>query len=169
MNTATDRAKSSRCDVLIVEDEILQAREIEHALSRAGLAVRIARNAGEAFAFAQAEQPGVAIVDCNLPDSNGFLVAKKFETLCPGTAVILMSGRIDGASEDLLKATASRAFINKPIPLSALRQAVLRLLRAKAFGGDRPPERHGWMLSGIGSPRSSREIAPGDVGAAKRR
>jgi hypothetical protein len=55
------------------------------------------------------------------------------------------------------------------VPLGALRQAVLRLLRAKAFGDDHPPERYGWMLSGIGSPRSSRETASGDVGAVRRR
>lgn len=165
MNAANQRPQT--CDVLVVEDELLQAREIEHALSRAGLVVRIARNAGEAFALAQAEQPVVAIVDCKLPDSNGFLVAKKFESMCPRTAVILMSGRIDGAPEDLMRATASRAFINKPVPLGALRQAVLKLVRARAFGGDLKPERYGWMLSGIGSPRSSQEINPNDVGGTK--
>lgn len=168
MIDSTEPAKPSNCHVLIVEDEVLQAREIAHALSRAGLVVRIAQNAGEAFAIAQAEQPGVALVDCHLPDSNGFLVAKKFEELCPRTAVILMSGRIDGAPEDLMRATASRAFINKPVPLSVLRQAVLKLLHAKTFGGDHPPERHGWMLSGIGSPRASREVDLGDVGFVNR-
>lgn len=167
MTNAIEESKPSTCHVLIVEDEVLQAREIAHVLSRASLVVKIAQTAGEAFALALAEQPGVALVDCNLPDSNGFLVAKKLGELSPRTAIILMSGQIDGAPEKLLQATGSRAFINKPVPLGPLRQAVLKLLNAKAFGFDRPPDHRGWMLSGIGSPRESREVRASDVGFAR--
>lgn len=146
-------SQPSRCDVLIVEDEPLQAREIAQSLSRAGLCVEVVHDAVAAFARAKADQPRVAVIDLQLPDSNGFLVAKKFQEISPKTAIIFMSGQVQGVPEALLKATSARAFVNKPLPLRFLRAAVVKLVRAIEFGGDFIPEERGWLLSGIGSSR----------------
>ncbi|MBS0538401.1 MAG: response regulator [Proteobacteria bacterium] len=154
-----NESTKSICDVLIVEDEHLQAREMAHALSKASLSVELAPDAVTAFEKAKACQPRVALIDCNLPGSNGFLVAKKFEELSPRTAILFMSGHIDGVPESLLETTHGRAFINKPIPLVILRSAILKLLRNIEFGADYVPERRGWMLSGMGSPRGLKIVS----------
>lgn len=163
MNQVTE-SPAATCDVLIVEDEYVQAREVAHALAKAGLTVRIARDAVSTFQEVKTCRPRVALIDCNLPDSNGFLIAQKFQDLSPGTAIIFMSGQIDGVPESLLQATAGRAFINKPVPLGALRSAILKLLRNQEFGADRVPEKHGWLLSGTGSPRAWKNITPDKTG-----
>lgn len=146
-------ARASGCDVLVVEDERLQAREIAESLARAGIKSVMAHDAASAYIQAVACRPRIAIIDCNLPDENGFVVAKKLEELSPQTAIIFMSGHIGGVPEDLLEATRGRIFINKPIPLGPLRQAVLKLLQKMEAGIDHPPEgKRGWLLSGLGSP-----------------
>lgn len=147
-------ARASECDVLIVEDERFQAREIAESLAKAGLKVGMAYDAASACIQAMAGWPRIAIIDCNLPDENGFVVAKKLEELSPQTAIIFMSGHIDGVPESLLEATRGRVFVNKPIPLGPLRQAVLKLLQNMEAGIDHPPEgKRGWLSSGIGSPK----------------
>jgi len=148
------KARTSGCDVLIVEDEYLQAREIAASLLKAGIKVEMAHDAASAYAQSVANRPRIAIIDCNLPDENGFVVAKKLAELSPQTAIIFMSGHVDGVPEALLEATRGRVFINKPVPLGPLRQAVLKLLHGMAAGIDHPPEgKRGWLLSGIGSPK----------------
>lgn len=147
-------ARSHGCDVLIVEDERLQAREIAESLAKAGIKSGLAYDAADAYIQAVACRPRIAIIDCNLPDENGFVVAKKLEQLSPGTAIVFMSGHVDGMPEDLLVATRGRVFINKPIPLGPLRQAVIKLLRRIEAGVDRLPETRGWLSLGMGSPRT---------------
>lgn len=150
-----EQVRTSECDVLIVEDEPLAATEIAESLSRAGLRVRIAYDAASAVSQTIACPPKVALIDCNLPNSNGvsgFLVAKEFEGISPRTAVIFMSGHIEGVAEPLLEATKARAFINKPLPFGFLQVAIRKLLRDMELGLDHAPEKKGWMLSGLGFP-----------------
>ena len=152
-----ERLQSS-CDVLIVEDEFLQAREVGQYLARAGLTIQIARDGAQALTEAKRLHPKVALVDCNLPDTNGFLVAKGIEEVSPQTAIIFVSGRVEGVPETLLRSTKARAFLNKPLPLNILRSAVLKLLRNIDVGADQVPQERGWLLSGIGSSRSLKTI-----------
>mgnify|MGYP006205966189 CR=1 FL=1 len=143
----------SGCDVLVVEDEHLQALEIAEALAKAGIKVCMASDGRSAYMQAVACRPRIAIIDCNLPGENGFFVATKLTRLLPQTAIIFMSGHIDGVPEDLLEATRGRVFLNKPIPLGPLRQAVVKLLHDMKAGFDRLPGKRGWLGSGLGSPK----------------
>ena len=72
--------------------------------------------------------------------------------MLPDTAIILMSGRIEGLSEQTLREIGITVFVNKPVPLSALRQAVLRLVQSG------PPKRQAeaqksWFSTGVGGQR----------------
>ncbi|UYN94241.1 MAG: response regulator [Enhydrobacter sp.] len=145
---------TSQCDVLIVEDDVVQAEEMAAFLARAGLSVQIAHNGVTALPLAQQLQPRVALLDYNLPDLNGVELATAIRGLLPDTAIIMMSGRIEGLAELTLEKIGISVFVNKPVPLGPLRQAVQRLVKS-----GRPVRRPGtgsggWFAGGVGSQRA---------------
>jgi DNA-binding NtrC family response regulator len=157
---AHDFAGSQRnpqdCDVLIVEDDILQAEEMAAYLARAGLAVQLAHNGAAGLRLAQALRPRVALLDYNLPDLTGVDIAERMRAMLPETAIIIMSGRIDGLAEATLERNGISVFVNKPVPLAPLRQAVLRLIKTGPVvrrGGT-----GGWFSGGMGSPSGTRNF-----------
>jgi hypothetical protein len=63
-----------------------------------------------------------------------------------------MSGRIDGLSEETLQALGITIFVNKPVPLGPLRQAVVKLV-AESSKGQAAPRAKGWLSTGTGGTR----------------
>ncbi len=150
---STSQWAASQCDVLIVEDDVVQAEEMAAYLARAGLSVQIAHNGAAALPLAEQLRPRVALLDYNLPDLNGVELAEAVRALLPEAAIIMMSGRIEGLAELTLEKIGISVFVNKPVPLAPLRQAVQRLVktgrvvrRAGAGGG--------WFAGGVGSQRT---------------
>jgi ATP-dependent Lon protease len=148
-----NNAPRPSCDVLIVEDDQLQAQELAEALGRTGLGVAVVRNAAQACQLAAAQQPRVALVDYNLPDQNGLGVARLLKELSPDITTIIMSGGIEGLPEHALEEFGILAFVNKPLPLNLLRQAVQRLIQKKPTARSASPQPKSWFSAGVGSPR----------------
>lgn len=140
------------CDVLIVEDSGLQCVEMAGFLSRAGLTVETAADAATGLKQARLLRPTVVLLDYNLPDMNGVLLAEQIRNILPNAALIMMSGRIDGLSEDTLKDLGISVFLNKPVPLGPLRQAVVKLVQE---GGRRraAADAPSWINTGLGGTR----------------
>lgn len=128
-------ATTSACDVLIIEDDPTQGEELASYLRRAGLKVEATTSASLAIHTIGELRPKVALIDYNLPDLDGVTVAERVRRLSPGTAMIMMSGRIDGLSDVTLASTGIFAFMNKPLSLGAVRQAVLKVIRTTARTG----------------------------------
>ena len=135
MSDETSNATASGCDVLIIEDDPTQSEELACYLQRAGLKVEATTSASLAIHTIGELRPKVALIDYNLPDLDGVTVAERVRRLSPGTAMIMMSGRIDGLSDVTLANTGIFAFMNKPVSLGALRQAVLKIIRTTARNG----------------------------------
>lgn len=138
------------CDVLVVEDERIQCEELAGFLQDAGLDVEMAFDARSALHQAATHRPRVALIDYNLPDATGVDLAAQLRALLPETAIIMMSGRIDGLSEQVLEQLGISVFVNKPLPLAPLQNAVVRLARSRP----NPAEQHHqrcWFSAGIGS------------------
>jgi DNA-binding response OmpR family regulator len=146
-------ADSIDCDVLIVEDDMIQSQEMAGYLSRTGLSVQTAHSGSAAMRQAGFYNPRVALLDFNLPDTTGVELAKRLRALFPDLAIIMMSGRIDGLSEQTLRSIGITVFVNKPLPLGALRQAVLRLVRSSESGAGGPAKPTGWLAAGYGGTR----------------
>ncbi len=64
----------------------------------------------------------------------------------------MMSGRIDGLSEQMLEKLGITVFVNKPLPLAPLRSAVLRLVRSIPQRSEQHHQR-GWLSTGLGGTR----------------
>jgi DNA-binding response OmpR family regulator len=144
---------NANCDVLIVEDDRIQCEEMADFLGRSGLAIETAYNGATAIEAATATQPRVALLDFNLPDTTGLQVAEQIRALWPETAILMMSGRIDGLPEQTLQSLGIKVFVNKPLPLGPLRQAVLRLVKAAPVNQVQTHRNNGWMAAGVGGTR----------------
>jgi DNA-binding response OmpR family regulator len=141
------------CDVLIVEDERIQCEEMAAFLARAGLSVAMAHDGASGLAQARRYPPRVALLDYNLPDMTGVQLAEKLRAGFPEMAILIASGRIEGLSEQTLKALGISVFVNKPLPLGPLRQAVPRLARAAPVNRIEQQRAGGWLAAGFGGTR----------------
>ncbi len=140
------------CDVVVVDDLQELATAIAEALRGRGLSTHVAFDGEAAAALARSYNPAVALVDCVLPDIDGLRLIRQLGEAWPATTFIAMSGDVGGISEDMARQLRVRAFLNKPLPLRALVQAVERIVRMSC---DRPEEREApraWISLGIGSP-----------------
>ena len=142
------------CDVLIVEDERIQCEEMAAFLARAGLSVAMAHDGATGLAQARRFPPRVALLDYNLPDMTGVQLAEKLRGAFPEMAILIASGRIEGLSEQTLKTLGISVFVNKPLPLGPLRQAVLRLVRSAPVNRiEQQKHTGGWLAAGFGGTR----------------
>lgn len=140
------------CDVIVVDDFPELATTIAEALRRRGLSIRTAFNGEGALALARNYHPVVALVDCILPDIDGLHLIRQLGEAWPDTTFIAMSGDVGGISEDVAMQLRIKAFLNKPLPMRVLAQAVERLVRSSS---GRPMEQKApsaWISLGIGSP-----------------
>ncbi len=140
------------CDVIVVDDLQELATVIAEALRGRGLSTRVAFNGEAAIALARNYKPVVALVDCSLPDIDGLLLIRQLGKVWSDTTFIAMSGDVGGISEDMARQLRIKAFLNKPLPMRVLAQAVERLVRSSR---GRPVEREApssWISLGIGSP-----------------
>lgn len=122
-------------DVLIIEDDPTQAEELACYLRRSGLGVDATVSGSLAIHTVAQLRPKVALIDYNLPDMDGVTVAERIRRLSPGTAIIVMSGRIDWLSELTLEKVGIFSFMNKPVALGPLRNTVRKLVRAATRTG----------------------------------
>lgn len=132
------------CDVLIVEDDPVLSEELIDALGRPGLHVTHAGDRAKALEWAQSAPPRVVLLDYNLPDCTGLELAEELRALLPRTAILMMSGRIESLPQDVLKRIDIRVFINKPLPLRALREAVTQLVREPVARVASSPDERDW-------------------------
>jgi DNA-binding response OmpR family regulator len=137
LTTLLETAQTA-CDVLVIEDDPVQAEEMAGFLGRAGLVVETAPDGAHAMRMAELLRPRVVVLDYNLPDMTGVIVAERLKLISPDISVIMMSGRIGGLSENVLKQLGISVFVSKPVPLGVLRQAVQGLVQASKGSTDSP-------------------------------
>ena len=99
---------------LIVDDNSAFRTAARQLLERGGFVVVAEAGDGDAaLRAAKTHAPGVAIVDVQLPDHDGFEVAERLQALDAAPEVILISS-LDGTDFGALVATSSaRGFIPK--------------------------------------------------------
>lgn len=124
-----DRQTAS-CDVLIVEDNTFMCDVIATFLTQRGISVRTAPAASAALALLETVTPKIAIFDYYLPGMNGLELAEAMRGLGLDLPIIMMSASNVGTEEATLRQLGVRIFLKKPVPLSPLHQAIVRLLRA---------------------------------------
>jgi DNA-binding NarL/FixJ family response regulator len=106
--------KSAR--VLIVEDEIIIALEIEMLMRRGGFTViSIARTGKEAIETARAAQPDIVMMDIMLPDGmNGIQAVREIKTFCPCSFVFVTANSDPNTRREAM-ACGPIAYFEKPL------------------------------------------------------
>ena len=116
--------------VLIVEDDMLIALDVEHALREAGYDVcGVACSEAEALELAERLRPEMAVVDISLGPGDGRVVAK---TLCGAyaTKVLFATGQCDEV--DGLEGTGAVACLPKPYQADIVPPALVAVERLAA-------------------------------------
>ena len=98
--------------ILIVDDYAPFREKARSLLQAEGFdVVGEAENGAEALRIAEEVRPDVVLLDVQLPDFDGFEVARRLRRLEPAPEVILTSSRDD--YRQLVDASAARAFVLK--------------------------------------------------------
>jgi DNA-binding response OmpR family regulator len=115
--------------VLIVDDETEVADTCARVLKKAGFDCAVAYDAPEAIALFDATQPALVLSDINLPNGDGFELARYVRGRSPLTPVILMTAQHNAqSSEQALRAGAS-SYLRKPFSNADLTIMVNALMK----------------------------------------
>ena len=100
--------------VLIVDDHEDFRRSVRRLLEVDGFVViGEAADGTEAVDLARALQPGIVLLDIQLPGLDGFAVAERIASLADPPIVVLISSRDASAYRTRIATSSARAFISK--------------------------------------------------------
>ena len=133
---ALSEMRSDKCDrILIVEDDLLVASEIEATLCDAGFEIAgVVATGKEALQVAQAESPTLAVMDIRIAgDRDGIDTALELFR-SHGIRCIFASAHSDDDSRERAESAAPLGWLQKPYTmasLTAMVRAAVRELRSK--------------------------------------
>jgi len=128
--------------VLLIEHRAAAAAAMRQLLGRAGMRTEWARSLAQAVAVQRSLAPHVALVDFELPDTNGEQVVRWLARL-PGCGIIVLSDSADDADRSLGLEIGADDFLMKstsPRELVARIRAVHRRVPDCPSGPVEPPE-----------------------------
>lgn len=131
--------------ILIVEDEVLIALELESLLQDEGHdVVGVAANSGDAVAMGEEHKPDLAFVDVHLADGPTGIEVARCLAASGETVVMFMTANAKRIPED---GAGARGIISKPYTERGVRQAIdivrRELAERGATGGAEPFHHHG--------------------------
>jgi DNA-binding NtrC family response regulator len=132
---ATGKVEQPRFDpkadprVLIVEDETRLRELLHRAMTGWGFEVAAARSGEEALRVADLFQPGIVVLDLNLPGMDGLECFEKLRQRLPDVQGIVLTGfaSIEAAKKAIHLDVVE--FLTKPCHLGELEQALDRAIR----------------------------------------
>ena len=122
--------------ILVVDDEQMLLDMVSDALTFAGYAVTAVGDGLAALTAVRSQPPDLVILDVNMPEPDGFQVARSLRATHPDLPVLFLTARSD--IEDLRTGFESGGddYLTKPFRLEELRLRVGALLR-RAGSGER--------------------------------
>lgn len=115
--------------ILVVEDEILSALDLQRILAGQGYVALHTTTAEEAVAIAAGENPDVVLMDINIDgEMDGIQAAEKILRE-RGIPIIFMTGYSDEETMEKAKRIHPSAILSKPLDLSLLRSAITSALK----------------------------------------
>ncbi|MGF1614003.1 MAG: EAL domain-containing protein [Gammaproteobacteria bacterium] len=125
--------------LLVVDDDALAVRSVQMALRSEGYRILTATNAHNALDLLSTHAVGVLISDHGMPEMSGTEFLSRARKIHPSTVRIMLSGRgTMGSLSDAINKGAIFSFIEKPAPVSVIRDTVRRAFLL--YEGKRPFE-----------------------------
>jgi PAS domain S-box-containing protein len=120
--------------ILIVEDNAATRKMMRLALQAEGYEVVEAEDAAQAVAVVSERAPALALVDCKLPDADGFELARRLRERLPALRLIAITGWAVEGDMPAWRACFSQVLL-KPVAPSRLVEVVGALLEPQAAQG----------------------------------
>ena len=134
----------SQCSILIVEDEPNLGRTLCEYMEAKGHPAVLALCARRARDLFRENAPSVVLMDVQLPDGDGFELARSFRLERKDFALLFLSAQNDPASRLRGLEIGAEDYITKPFELRELTLRLQRILRFRRdLAGDRPIICHG--------------------------
>ncbi|MBT5414506.1 MAG: response regulator [Rhodospirillaceae bacterium] len=114
--------------VLVVDDDPEQLRQIAGFLQGRGIAVLSELDGQAAIAAIKHHGPKVVVMDVNMPGMDGIEAAREAMSVANRPVVILMSGEPDKVRKASASDVEVFAVIDKPVPLRVLEQFIRRAM-----------------------------------------
>ena len=129
--------------ILIVEDEPSLARFFQIALSQLGYRVSHERNGEDALQFFKScsETIDVVFTDQAMPTMTGIQLCQELKRVMPEIVVILATGYRGENLKEQAQQAGVNYFMEKPITIAALTQAIRHLVKGKAFSSQSVEEK----------------------------
>lgn len=115
-----NEAKTSKLDMVIVDDDLDEANSIAMLLRQQGVAVEVADNAFAGLNLIRRTRPDIVMMDIAMPGMTGDEAAQMVPSISPGTRVILMSGYQASLVSSARKSLDVHAILEKPVPIAAV-------------------------------------------------
>lgn len=128
------RTKPVQPAVLVIDDDHLFRRSITRILLASGCIVASYESLPQLATGNEVPQVGCAILDLNLPDSNGLGIQQRLAKLAPALSVIFLTGFGQVSSSVRAMKAGAIDFLEKPVEDTVLLQAIERgIERSKRF------------------------------------
>jgi two-component system OmpR family response regulator len=116
--------------ILVVDDELIIQRLVAHTLRVLNVELESALDGRTALEIARTTRPGLALIDINLPDMDGFTLMESFEAIphMAGVPMIAFTARNDPEDEARALALGAKGLLYKPFSTAELRELVQRFL-----------------------------------------
>lgn len=110
--------------ILIIDDDAMVIRMMSFMLKKLGHTAEGAQSGSEGLELIKSQQPGLVLLDVEMPDENGIEVLKKLRLDDKETKVCLMTGTVN---DDILAAAreyGAAGCLSKPVEASALAEVL---------------------------------------------
>jgi ATP-dependent Lon protease len=125
---------SAKPRILVVDDEPIARRNLEHVLSQENYLVKTAADGGEALRLLAAERFDVVVTDYRMEKIDGLAVLEAVKELSPETVVIMVTGYATMPTAVQAMRQGSYHVLAKPLKLEELRQTIREALAEKSAG-----------------------------------
>ena len=126
--------------ILVVDDEVQIRRALDRALSARGYVVAAVGDGEAALAEAEIFNPGLVVVDLNLPGMDGMAVCRELRKRS-SVPILVLSVRADESDKVEALDLGADDYLTKPFGIDELLARVRALLRRGGAGGQAPAAR----------------------------
>jgi CheY-like chemotaxis protein len=133
---AAEELPRLRMRVLVVDDAADIRNLVASHLRRFGHEVLLAEDGPAALQIAAEEKPDLAIVDIMMPGMNGYKLTEKLRaaTATVDMPIIVLTARAGGADRSHAFRVGADAFVQKPVELSKLTEAIATVVSTADHG-----------------------------------
>ncbi len=110
--------------VLVVDDEPEHAQFLKQTLEQRHIAVRIAKDGGQAAANFSMHKPDFVILDLVLPGESGFEICERIKANDEGVPVLVVTAIDMDDSRELAQRVGADGYLVKPVTPEQLMQAI---------------------------------------------